>query len=234
MLCGMRPVPRSIPLLAALASLAAAAPAQATITVNATAPLDFGDQPIFSLGAPKGVTFTTDADTATPVRTINNPDFIVAADGCSGDRLLAGESCTVFLRFSPSARGARPGTVQLVARDASSPVVELKGNGTAPLRGRAGNPGKITCTVKRKTQLGAKLKITCSVKFRFAKKSSSRQARASMTLRRGGHTAARARGPVRDGRARMTMTIQGPGTYHARLTFRGRSYTQTVRVTRAA
>jgi hypothetical protein len=225
----MRPALRFV-LPAVLAALAVAAPAQAAIATTASAPMDFGRQPVFSLGAPEPVTFTSDADTLVPVRIVNDPEFIPAADGCSGVRLAAGQSCTVQLRFSPYKRGRRTGTISLVAGSVTSAPVHLKGRGIAPLRGRAGDPGRITCTVRRKTKLGAKLQITCAVRFHFAKAS---RARASMAVSHAGRTVARSHRTARAGRVRVSVTVGRPGTYRARVRVAGRSVTQVVRVTPA-
>lgn len=75
----------------------------------------------------------------------NAADFLVVADGCSGSVLDVDETlaCTVSVRFSPTATGAR--SASLVFRDIArftGPVsIDLTGTGVTPTPGPAGPAG---------------------------------------------------------------------------------------------
>ena len=79
------------------------------------------------------------------------------AAGAKGDPGSPGAKGDTGAKGDPGTAGAKGDTGAEGAKGATG------------ARGPAGNPGKITCTVKRKTKLGSKLRITCGVKFAFAK-----------------------------------------------------------------
>lgn len=69
-------------------------------------------------------------------------DFAVAADGCSGQAVPAGRSCTVRIRFTPGATGSRQATLQLADDSADLPHGHpLTGVGVAADAGPAGPQG---------------------------------------------------------------------------------------------
>lgn len=69
-------------------------------------------------------------------------DFAVAADGCSGQAVPAGRSCTVSIRFTPGATGSRQATLQLTDDSADLPHGHpLTGVGVAADAGPAGPQG---------------------------------------------------------------------------------------------
>jgi hypothetical protein len=62
----------------------------------------------------------------------NPDDFVITHDGCSGESLLAGRTCELRVRFTPSTPGSRSATLQLTDDAPGSPQeVALSGNGTA-------------------------------------------------------------------------------------------------------
>lgn len=96
------------------------------------AALQFADTALGGTTAQKAVVVT---NTGNAALTINSA--VVAGDyavtgNCSGTTLAAGTSCTVAVTFSPTAIGARSGTLTFAFTGASSAtaVVTLSGNGT--------------------------------------------------------------------------------------------------------
>jgi hypothetical protein len=75
--------------------------------------------------------------------TITGPDaadFAIVSDGCTSDSLAAGQSCTIRVRFSPGAAGAR--TASLVLADNADPAnpIALPGAGAATTSGGTPTP----------------------------------------------------------------------------------------------
>lgn len=67
-------------------------------------------------------------------------DWPIAADGCNGQTLRAGESCSVSVRLAPTATGDRSAT--LTVPTSSGPVnVSLAGSGAPQVSGPAGSTG---------------------------------------------------------------------------------------------
>lgn len=93
------------------------------------------------------MTFTAAQDGVEPARVAvtgdHATDFVIARDGCGGASLARGESCTVDIRFAPSAAGARTAAVHVVGatRTAISPEVPLTGTGGALPQGPKGDQG---------------------------------------------------------------------------------------------
>src|SRR5207248_1610497 len=106
--------------------------------------LDFGNQLLATTSAPMTVTLT---NTGTAALTINSfaasGDFAATSTGASAcptspTALAAGGNCTINVTFTPTALGARTGTLSLGDNAAGSPqTVALSGNGTAPVVGLA-------------------------------------------------------------------------------------------------
>src|SRR5205085_1714270 len=114
---------------------------------NGTAPvvglaptrLGFGNQPRATTSAPMTVTLT---NTGAAALTINSfaasGDFAATSTGASAcpmspATLAAGGNCTINVTFTPTALGARTGTLSLADNAAGSPqTVALSGNGTGP------------------------------------------------------------------------------------------------------
>src|SRR5207244_3231413 len=118
-----------------------------TLSGNGTAPgvglaptsLGFGNQPLATTSTPMTVTLT---NTGTAALTINSfaasGDFAATSTGASAcptspATLAAGANCTINVTFTPTASGARTGTLSLADDAGGSPqMFSLSGNGTAP------------------------------------------------------------------------------------------------------
>ena len=130
-----------------LADDAGGSPQMFSLSGNGTAPgvglaptsLDFGNQPLATTSAPMTVTLT---NTGTAALTINSfaasGDFAATSTGASAcptspATLAAGANCTINVTFTPTASGARTGTLSLADNAGGSPqIMTLSGNGTAP------------------------------------------------------------------------------------------------------
>ncbi|HMJ04120.1 MAG TPA: choice-of-anchor D domain-containing protein [Conexibacter sp.] len=114
------------------------------------AALDFGEQPIGLLGAPRAVTLTNrDAHDVTVERLrlggAHAADFALASQSCVGGTLAPGAACSASLRFAPGAAGARSATLEAEHDgDGPAPALVLAGSGgllpTGP-PGVGGAPG---------------------------------------------------------------------------------------------
>jgi hypothetical protein len=107
--------------------------------ILAAAPLALGTQATGTAGAVQNVTVRNDGLTgstltATGTPTITGPDaadFAVVGTTCVAP-LAAGESCTVGVRFTPSAAGARSATLNLPTNALVGTGVALSGTGVTP------------------------------------------------------------------------------------------------------
>ena len=129
-----------------LADDAGGSPQMFSLSGNGTAPgvglaptsLGFGNQPLATTSAPMTVTLT---NTGTAALTINSfaasGDFAATSTGASAcptspATLAAGANCTINVTFTPTASGARTGTLSVTDNAGGSPqIMTLSGNGTA-------------------------------------------------------------------------------------------------------
>ena len=129
-----------------LADDAGGSPQMFSLSGNGTAPgvglaptsLDFGNQPLATTSAPMTVTLT---NTGTAALTINSfaasGDFAATSTGASAcptspATLAAGANCTINVTFTPTASGARTGSLSVTDNAGGSPqIMTLSGNGTA-------------------------------------------------------------------------------------------------------
>src|SRR5438552_14806970 len=110
----------------------------ALAVVLAPTSLDFGNQLLATTSAPMTVTLT---NTGAAALTINSfapsGDFAATSTGASAcptspATLAAGGTCTINVTFTPTASGARTGTLSLTDNAGGSPqIMTLSGNGTA-------------------------------------------------------------------------------------------------------
>jgi len=111
------------------------------------ASLDLGARSEGTLGAPRTVTLTSRADGPTEVRGVRvlgdqRGDFLIADEDCTEAPVPAAGTCSISVRFAPSAPGARTGTLRVIVAGRDRPVtVALTGTGTAPESGPAGPAG---------------------------------------------------------------------------------------------
>jgi hypothetical protein len=107
--------------------------------------VDFGSVTIGKSGAPQTVTVTNDGSGiltfAAGGVSISGDVFGITADTCSGATIAAGGTCTVQVRFSPTAAGVATGQLGFTSDAPGSPhTVSLSGTGTAPVFSAAPNP----------------------------------------------------------------------------------------------
>ncbi len=96
------------------------------------ASLDFGNERLNKLSAPRYVTLTNTGATELSIFGIvsNTAEFIETTDCPIGGVLSVGGHCTVGVRFDPSAVGTRTGSISVSDGDPTSPqVVTLSGSG---------------------------------------------------------------------------------------------------------
>lgn len=75
----------------------------------------------------------------------NASDFIVTADECAGETLQPGRTCTLLVRFAPSAQGPRSASLIVHAANATDLGISLSGEGgqlPSGEKGAQGEPGK--------------------------------------------------------------------------------------------
>ena len=159
--------PNLIPAATSASGIAVDGLPSGSVSANPTT-LAFGSQPLDTFGAPLPVTITNNKFghllIEPPSLTGQADDFLISSDHCSGSTLQLGASCTLGLRFGPSAGGARTATLNIGSDDPASPVtVGLTGTGgTLPQgpigpTGPAGQPGPagkvelVSCTTVTKT-----------------------------------------------------------------------------------
>ncbi|MBJ7470429.1 MAG: DUF4430 domain-containing protein [Solirubrobacteraceae bacterium] len=107
---------------------------------------DLGAQPAGTIGAPVTVTYTAgriaiDASRVW-VEGANAPDFLVSGETCTAAAVASASTCTVQVRFAPTAASARTATLK-VRSDAhvGDTSVALTGTGTSAPVGVAGPAG---------------------------------------------------------------------------------------------
>ncbi|HET6864644.1 MAG TPA: choice-of-anchor D domain-containing protein [Solirubrobacteraceae bacterium] len=70
-------------------------------------------------------------------------DYALAADGCAGRTLAFLQSCTITVRFTPAANGARPAEIVLDDNETSPEKIQLSGTGVPANSGPTGPAGPI-------------------------------------------------------------------------------------------
>ncbi len=113
-----------------------------TLTVNAAAPtvgfspttLTFGNQAVGTSSSAQFVTFSNMGSGALTFGTVPiTGDFASAGQGTCSSSLAAGASCTMGVKFTPTATGTRTGTLTANDNALSAPqVVALTGTGVSP------------------------------------------------------------------------------------------------------
>jgi hypothetical protein len=107
---------------------------------------DFGEQTIAdrSIAAPLIVT-NVGAQALTIARAsiggINPGEFAITADACAGRTLAFDHSCTVTVRFTPVAAGARSAAIILQDNEPTAGSIALSGTGVTPRSGPVGPTG---------------------------------------------------------------------------------------------
>lgn len=113
------------------------------VPVSADAPLSFATQPRETLSPPKTLTLTVGTGGITRLRTVgaDADDFLITGESCVGEELDPGDTCTVRVRFSPSATGTRAAQLRISSTTADDVNVALGGEGGDQAAGPAGPKG---------------------------------------------------------------------------------------------
>jgi hypothetical protein len=123
--------------LATTGLLVAGIPAALAATVSPTI-VNFGNQPVGTISAPRTVTLTADQTNTVVTSVAITGDYLLSNDMCSGATLPAmNDTCTVMVRFAPATTGQRDGAVIFNGTEdpASAPFTKsalLTGIGTGP------------------------------------------------------------------------------------------------------
>jgi hypothetical protein len=208
----------------------------------AAAPADFGAQALGTIGTARTLTVTDNGDYPTRIDSVRSSgaDFLVARDGCTGVRLTAGASCSVDVRFAPSAAGPRTAALE-VAGDDPALAIPLSGTGAvlqagppapgpagpAGSAGPAGTAGKAG-QVELVTCRTAGHRTRCTTRRLGPTATFTLPARATAALLRGRKVVAT--GSVRHGRLTLRSARRLPaGRYTLRLRYRRAGHTVTLR-----
>lgn len=114
------------------------APPPAPVLSANVSTLTFASRDVGTTSTGQSVTFTNTGNATLTFGTIakagTNPgDFALATDGCSGQSLAAGATCSVQVTFAPTAAGARSASLSIPSNAAGSPAsVALSGDATTP------------------------------------------------------------------------------------------------------
>ena len=121
----------------------------AGIASPSAASLSFGTQALGTLGPPETLSVTNTGHghltiDAARVTTGAVDDFLISSDTCSRRTLTIGATCSVRVRFGPSASGERQATLTLAGEDPASPLqIALQGTAGALPQGPVGETGPV-------------------------------------------------------------------------------------------
>jgi len=103
--------------------------------------LSFGNRTVGTTSAPRQVTVTNSGSAALSISSVvlagNNPDdYVITSNGCGGQTLAPGATCTVAAAFRPKAAGSRTASLRFTDNAPGSPhSVALSGRGCSILIG---------------------------------------------------------------------------------------------------
>ena len=112
--------------------------ADAPVLSAGPASIGFGDQTVGTSSAFRTVTVRNAGSQPLAISGValasgNTTDFATQSDSCTGANLLAGQTCSVQARFSPTATGSRATVLRFTDNASGSPHdVALTGTGVAP------------------------------------------------------------------------------------------------------
>lgn len=94
---------------------------------------DFGSQTVGTTSTTQTLTITSTGDGPATIGTVvTTGDFAVTGGTCSGSALAPAATCTVIVTFTPTATGARVGSISIPGNAIGSPVsVSVTGTGVA-------------------------------------------------------------------------------------------------------
>lgn len=115
----------------------------AAITPSSTA-LNFADQVVNIQSYAQHVTFTNTGTIPVSLGTGSTTgDFSITSAGCNSYTLAPGDSCTVYVAFTPATSGTRTGTLTMPNSTGTNQTVSLTGTGTAPTLGLTISPATL-------------------------------------------------------------------------------------------
>jgi hypothetical protein len=195
--------------------------------VPSPASLGFGSETTGTIGAARTLTLTSSGDAPLVVNRVRvtgsqAEDFLNAADTCAGETIAPDATCTIKLRFAPSAEGSRSAVLKIFSNAPGGELdVDLGGTGTAPAapgtgpagpagpvgpvgpvgpQGPPGRDARVTCKPGKAKK--GKVKVSCKVVYVTA--TSARTVRARLS--RAGRTYARlTRRPIADRRVQLRL-----------------------------
>lgn len=145
-----------------VAGLPSAPPTETGIATANVGSVSFAAQPLGTLSAPQTVVITNTGHGSLNIQRVqmtgaNLDDFLLSSDGCSYTTLLVGESCSIGVRFAPSARKQRSATLSVRSSDPLSPLkIAVFGTGGRTIKG-------ITCVrMIGKAQRGKHARANCA------------------------------------------------------------------------
>jgi hypothetical protein len=115
--------------------------------VPSPASLGFGSETTGTIGAARTLTLTSSGDAPLVVNRVRvtgsqAEDFLNAADTCAGETIAPDATCTIKLRFAPSAEGSRSAVLKVFSNAPGGELdVDLGGTGTAPAAPGTGPTG---------------------------------------------------------------------------------------------
>ena len=108
---------------------------------------DFGDIIVTESSDSATITISNQGESDLEIGnlTINNADFNIDTDSCSGTSLAAGESCTVTVTFNPSVKGAQNAILQIPSNDPDTATVEVSLTGQGIEENTGTGPTPASC-----------------------------------------------------------------------------------------
>jgi hypothetical protein len=126
--------------------------------------VSFAAQPLGTLSAPQSVVVTNTGHNSLNIQRVqmtgaNLDDFLLSSDGCSYNTLLVGESCSIGVRFAPSASKQRSAILSVRSSDPLSPLkISMFGIGGRTIKAsacmktigkaRRGRHARANCAIK--------------------------------------------------------------------------------------
>jgi hypothetical protein len=105
----------------------------------------FGDETVAQPSAASVLLVTNVGAQALSIATpsLTSAEFAITSETCAGRTLAFGQSCTISVRFTPSATGAKEATIALPDNEpAGSSTIKLTGTGVAASTGPKGETGQ--------------------------------------------------------------------------------------------
>jgi hypothetical protein len=150
--------------------------ATGTATANVES-LSFAAQPLGTLSPPRTVVVTNTGYSSLQIQRVqmtgaNLDDFLLSSDDCSYSTLLVRESCSISVRFAPSAVKQRSATLSVRSADPLSPLkIAMFGIGGRAIKA-------ITCTkTTSRAKRGKHTRTKCATKHHRHRRTTDRAGR---------------------------------------------------------